>query len=252
MEPGPAYDGAAAIRIVLTTFLRAAGVSLAIALAPAGFMAASAQPLDEVDPAQGVSDSVVDVAGWVVASADNRGLPFAIVDKAAAQILIFSADGKIQGMAPALLGSALGDMSAPGVGDRELKDIPADERTTPAGRYVAGYAPAADGERVLWIDYENAVSIHPLPKGAVSRKEKRKERLASTTPDDNRITHGCVNVSTAFYSKVVAPAFKRGGVFYILPETEPLQSAFPAFGLSDHIASAQDESRALVGFRAGE
>ena len=29
-------------------------------------------------------------------------------------------------------------------------------------------------------------------------------------------THGCINVSPAFYEQVVSPTFARGGVFYVL------------------------------------
>jgi hypothetical protein len=187
------------------------------------------QPIDEVDPNQAVSDAVIDVAAWVIASGDNRDLPFAVVDKDAAQLLVFGADGKLRGLAPALIGSAVGDDSAPGVAERELKDIPAADRTTPAGRYLAGYGPAVGGKKVLWVDYATAISIHALPATRASKKEKRKERLASPTPQDNRITHGCINVSAAFYTKIVSPIFKEGGVFYVLPDSAPLQTAFPGF-----------------------
>lgn len=214
----------------------AASKSAASKSAPA--KSATIEPLDEVDPGEQVSDAVIDIAGWVIASGDNRGLPFAVVDKDAAQVLVFDADGKLQGLAPVLVGSAVGDDSAPGVGDRELRDIPLKERTTPAGRYLAGYGPAKGGERVLWVDYATSVSIHALPKTS-KKKEKRKERLASPTPDDNRITHGCINVSPAFYSKVVRPTFKKGGVFYVLPDSTPLQAAFPAFEPRDRIASSR-------------
>ncbi len=203
-------------------------------------LCAVAQPLDEVDAEQVVSNNVVDIAGWVLGTGDNRGLPFAIIDKEAAQVLIFDAEGKLQGLAPALLGSAVGDDSAPGVADRELKDIPAKDRTTPAGRFLAGYGPAAGGKTVLWVDYATAVSIHPLPKTG-SKKEKRKERLASATADDNRITHGCINVSAAFYNKIVKPTFgKQGGVFYVLPDSSPVQTAFPGFVPQEQLVSSRD------------
>lgn len=202
---------------------------------------AGAETLDEVDAKQLVSNTVVEVAGWVIASGDNRGLPFAIVDKNAAQILIFNAEGKLQGLAPALLGSAIGDTSAPGVGERELSDIPMEDRTTPAGRFLAGYGPAAGGERALWVDYNTSVSIHSLPKTAAAKKEKREQRLLSPMPEDNRITHGCINVSAAFYKKVVSATFKKkGGVFYVLPDTMSLAEAFPAFESAKLLASASD------------
>jgi hypothetical protein len=196
--------------------------------------------IDEVDPGQPVSQTVIDIAGWVIASGDNRGLPFAVIDKAAAQVLVFGKDGKLRGLAPALVGSAVGDESAPGVGDRELKDIPLEERTTPAGRYLAGFGPAPGGKRVLWVDYATAISIHAMENSRASKKEKRKERLASTTPEDNRITHGCINVSPTFYSKVVGPTFKKGGVFYVLPDSMSIEMAFPAFLPASQYASGED------------
>jgi hypothetical protein len=189
--------------------------------------------LDELDPAQPVTETVVNVAGWIIATADNRGLPFAIVDKNLAQILVFDENGKLRGLAPVLVGSAVGDDSAEGVGDRELKDIPMEQRTTPAGRYLAGYGPATGGKNVLWVDYATSVSIHPMDDTRASRKEKRKERLASATPEDNRITHGCINVSPGFYSKIIRPTFRKGGVFYVLPDITPLQMAFPAYQQAD-------------------
>ena len=229
--------------------LRCATLSLAIALAGASASSAFAQsspasvaaletPPDEVAPGQTVSDSVVDLAGWVLATEDNRGLPFAVIDKTAAQILIFGVDGKLQGMASVLIGSAVGDTSAEGVGDRELKDIPKIDRTTPAGRFLAGYGPAAGGERVLWVDYATSVSIHPVLVSKASKREKRKERLASAKPDDNRITHGCINVSADFYKKIVSKVFKDGGIFYVLPDTMTAQEAFPGYAPPALLASA--------------
>lgn len=208
----------------------------------------TAERLDEVAAEQQISQAVVDIAGWVIASSDNRGLPFAIIDKTAAQLLVFGADGKLRGMAPVLLGSAFGDTSAEGVGDRELWDIPKDQRTTPAGRFLAGFGPAAGGERVLWVDYATAVSIHAIPATKASRKEKRTQRLATPKIDDNRITHGCINVSPTFFTKIVAPVFKKGGVFYVLPDRGSVRETFPSFAIESEIASAARESGAANTF----
>jgi len=58
-------------------------------------------------------------------------------------------------------------------------------------------------------------------------KERRLERLASATPDDNRISFGCINLPVAFYDSVVKPALgARQGVVYVLPETRSLQAVF--------------------------
>lgn len=173
-----------------------------------------------------MSDTVIELAGWVVATRDSEGFPFAIIDKGAAQILVFGPDGRLRGAAPGLFGSAVGDHTAPGIAGLALRAIPGRDRTTPAGRYVGGFGPSLDAGRVLWVDYDSAVSIHPLIDGP---SERRAERLASATPEDNRITHGCINVSPEFYEQIIRPTFERGGVFYILPDRDSLAETFPEF-----------------------
>ena len=79
------------------------------------------------------------VADWVVDSGDNRGMPFAIVDKIDAKVFVFDADGRLRGAAPALLGMARGDDTIPGIGDRKLSDIrPRGARHT--GGSLCGFA----------------------------------------------------------------------------------------------------------------
>ena len=207
--------------------------SLALAFATFGVAEAedvgaqAVSSADQLPAGQDVSDAAVELAGWVVASRDNQDYPFAIIDKAAAQILVFGPDGRLRGAAAALFGSAVGDHIAPGIAGLALREIPGRDRTTPAGRFVGGFGPSIDAGRVLWVDYDSAVSIHPVATGVPA--ERRAERLASPSPEDNRITHGCINVAPGFYESVVLPTFSRGGVFYILPDTTPLEETFPGF-----------------------
>lgn len=185
------------------------------------------------------TSAATQVARWVIASDDNHGLPFAVVDKAAAKVFVYGASGQLRGMAPALLGLARGDGSAPGIGDRRMAAIRPDERTTPAGRFLAAYGPASGHRKVLWVDYATAISLHPVVTS--NPKEQRLKRLQSPTPKDNRITYGCINVSAAFYEKVVRPAFARtSGIVYVLPEKSPMEEVFPTFrpALRDVAASA--------------
>lgn len=170
---------------------------------------------------------MIELAGWIVATGDNEGYPFAVIDKAAAQVLVFGGDGRLRGAAPGLFGSATGDHIAPGIAGLALREIPGRDRTTPAGRFVGGFGPSIDAGRVLWVDYDSAVSIHPTATGVPS--ERRVERLESASPDDNRITHGCINVAPDFYEHVMQPVFERGGLFYILPDETPLAEVFPDF-----------------------
>jgi hypothetical protein len=232
--------------------IRAACGALALTLAFAGIGVASAEDdiappaaaVDQLPPDQDVSDTVIELAGWIVATEDSQGYPFAIIDKAAAQVLVFDGDGKPRGAAPGLFGSAIGDHTAPGVGGLALREIPGRDRTTPAGRFVGGFGPSIDAGRVLWVDYDSAVSIHPTATGVPA--ERREERLASPEPDDNRITHGCINVSPEFYEHVMQPTFDRGGVFYILPDEQPLAETFPAFAQGRVASESDDEGGALA------
>ena len=196
-------------------------------------------PLAEssVAAADSTSDAAGQVVRWVSRTHDNQGHPFVIVDKVRAQVLAFDSDGQPAGASAALLGITRGDDSAPGVGDRELRKIPVADRTTPAGRFVAKYGPAGGGHsRVLWVDYGTAVSLHPVV--AANAKEHRSQRIKSATPDDNRITFGCINVPASFYTKVVKPLFggKDGGIVYILPETKTLVEVFPGMTFQQQAA----------------
>ncbi len=168
------------------------------------------------------------IATWVLESGDSQGLPFVIVDKIQATAFVFDASGQLRSAAPVLIGSAIGDGSAPGVGQKKLSDIRPDERTTPAGRFVASLDRNLHGKEILWVDYDTAISLHPVVTN--NTHEKRAQRLATPTALDNRISYGCINVSAEFFATVIKPAFANSsGVVYILPETLPLQPFFKTY-----------------------
>jgi hypothetical protein len=168
------------------------------------------------------------LARWVTASRDNGKRPFIVVDKVAAEVLVFDAHGLLMGMTPALVGIAHGDGATPGVGDKELSEIGPAEKTTPAGRYLARIGPAKGIQKVLWVDFSTSVALHPII--TTNPKEQRLARLRSATRNDNRITFGCINVSPVFFDKLVLPSFsKAGGMVYILPEQKFLIEVFPSF-----------------------
>jgi len=172
------------------------------------------------------------LADWVMDSADNGKLPFIIVDKVNARVFVFDAQGQLIGAASALLGLAVGDDSVPGIGQRKLSSIRPAERTTPAGRFVASLDLDIHGKEVLWVDYDTALSLHPVVKG--QPKERRAERLASPSPLDKRISYGCINVPVRFYEKVVSPTFKgTEGIVYVLPETRSAREVFGSYDVQD-------------------
>lgn len=177
------------------------------------------------------------VIAWVASAHDNGALPYIVIDKQAASLSLFDAKGTFLGETPVLLGVGIGDDSTPGVGAKDLAEIGPAERTTPAGRFVAKFGRAFGSQRVLWVDYANSVALHAVI--TTHKKERRVERLLSPTPDDNRISFGCINVGTRFYAKQIRPRFlKAGGVVYILPDTKPLDSVFPRVRLLPYLGPA--------------
>lgn len=205
------------------------------ASAAQGAGASAAQPSALGQPASAVnfggnaaSADVHHVVNWVLHTRDNQGLPFLIVDKARAQVFVFHADGRLRGAASALLGLAIGDDSVPGIGDRKLSTILPQERTTPAGRFVANLDRNLHGKEMLWVDYDAAISLHPVITS--NAKERRAQRLATPSPLDNRISYGCINVPPDFFKNVVSAAFHgTNGIVYVLPETRSPQKVFASF-----------------------
>ena len=167
------------------------------------------------------------VVDWIAASGDNGALPYIVIDKNNAVAFLFDATGQAVAKAPVLVGVAVGDEATAGIGSKNLAEIGPAEKTTPAGRFLAKYGIAAGRQKVLWVDYATSVALHPIPAG-YNPKERRRERMASPAPGDHRITFGCINVPTAFYTKSVQPLFgKKGGYVYILPDTKPIEAVFP-------------------------
>jgi hypothetical protein len=168
---------------------------------------------------------------WVMGAQDNQGLPFVIVDKKGGRIFVFDATGQLRGASPALMGLATGDHAAAGIGQRSVASLRTDERTTPAGRFLSEPGHNLQGEPIVWIDYAAKLAIHRLRPAPAA--ERRAERLASTTPDDNRISMGCVVVPVSFYETVVGPVLgKSHSVVYVLPDTQPVQAMLGALQLS--------------------
>lgn len=171
------------------------------------------------------SNDVRFIANWVLDSGDNRQMSFVIIDKKNTRVFVFNPAGKLLGSTLALLGAAKGDDSAPGIGTRPLADVRAEEKTTPAGRFVAEPGRNASGEDIVWVDYDAAVSMHRVR--TANPKERRLERLASSTSADNRISFGCINMPAAFYENVLSPQFNaRYGVVYVLPDVKRTSEVF--------------------------
>ncbi|MFZ3484306.1 hypothetical protein [Sphingomonas sp. 3-13AW] len=201
--------------------------------APAKKAVAKKAPAEKAPPAAEEGDGTVRseeamrVADWVAATGDNNGLPYAIIDKKNATLLFFDTTGEQLEQVPVLIGIAPGDDATPEVGSKSLSELGPAEKTTPAGRFLAKFGIPYKKERILWVDYATSVAMHTIPPDA-AKKERRRERMLSATPDDNRVTFGCINVPKAFYAKYLRPQFdKKGGYVYVLPDTKSLEEVFP-------------------------
>ncbi len=204
-----------------------------------GVLAVTATPVTPIPPippiprfadfgSEKASADARHIADWVVDSRDNARMDFIIVDKKYARIYAFDAEGRLRGASPVLLGAARGDESVPGIGTRPMAQVRPAERTTPAGRFVAERGRNAEGEDVVWVDYDAAVSIHRVRPG--NGKERRLERLVTPTISDNRISYGCINVPVAFYESRIRPVFAtRRALVYVLPEIKDAQQVFGSY-----------------------
>jgi hypothetical protein len=171
------------------------------------------------------SPDVRKVAQWAAGSNDHKKMSFVVIDKKAARLYVFDNEARLKRSTPILLGAAVGDDSAPGIGDKPLSQVKASEKTTPAGRFIAEPGRNTKGEDIIWVDYDSAVSMHRLRY--VSKQERRAQRLASPTEKDNRISFGCINVPVDFYETVLSPTVKAtGAIVYVLPEVRSLQEVF--------------------------
>ena len=165
-----------------------------------------------------------EVAARPVALDTGDARPFAIVDKRLATLSVYTANGRLVGRTAALLGLTPGDAEPLSARGKSPDTLRTDERVTPAGRFEAVPGRNLSGERVVWFDYEANLAIHRLRPAPL--RERRPERLASSNPQDHRITLGCVVVDPAFFDEVVLPTLGRGAsLVYILPEREPVIAA---------------------------
>jgi len=167
------------------------------------------------------------MAQQVVARGDHGQRPFAVVDKHAALMLVFQADGALVGSSSVLLGRALGDQTAPGVGQRTQSGALRDsDRTTPAGRFRSEPGRNLTGEAIIWLDYDSALAIHRLRNGP--DRDSRVLKLASADSRDRRVSAGCVVVPEAFYDGVVQRLLGQSrGMVYVMPENSAWQDNWP-------------------------
>ena len=159
--------------------------------------------------------------------ATAAAFPSSSSTSATRRVFVFGAQGRLIDSSPVLLGATPGDDSVADIGTRPMASVREDEKTTPAGRFVAQAGKNASHEDVVWVDYTNAVSMHRVR--LVDPKERRLERLASPDPAERRISYGCINVPVAFFDTVVWPLLRSTrAVVYVLPEVRDVHEVFAA------------------------
>jgi len=210
-----------------------------VGVSPAPFAALVAPPAKLSRPDFSGHSASVDVrllADWIAASSDNQQLPFALLDKRDARLFVFDGQARVIDSSPVLLGAAVGDDSVAGIGNRPIASVRPEERTTPAGRFVSAPGKNANGEQVVWVDYDAAVSMHRVRP--VDPRERRLERLASPDPAQRRISYGCINVPVAFFDSAVWPVLGAGrGIVYVMPETRDTRQVFAGLDRPRTLAS---------------
>lgn len=194
-------------------------------LALLALAAAGARAQDLAPPDAAAEAAAVAFAASVVRHADAGGRAFAIVDKQAAALWVFDGRGRPLASSPVLVGQARGDVAPADIGSRPLARVRPHEKITSAGRYVTEAGRNTQGEDIVWLDYDAALSMHRVRDVP---GESRTQRLQSPTAADKRISFGCINVPASFYDHTIDPLFSRQtGVVYVLPERRPLASVFP-------------------------
>lgn len=153
------------------------------------------------------SAELILLSNWIQETVDNQNLPYLVIDKLHAQLLLFHGNGELAGTTPALLGMALGDKLALKTAQQALVNIKPTDRITPTGRFAVEFGHDLHGQDILWIDYDAAISLHRLFEG--NAKERRRERLQTPSSSDNRISFGCINVSKEFYEKTIRHFFLK-------------------------------------------
>jgi N12 class adenine-specific DNA methylase/antitoxin (DNA-binding transcriptional repressor) of toxin-antitoxin stability system len=169
------------------------------------------------------------VADWVVRNDRQKGDPFIIADKAGGLIYAFDANGALLAKTPALFGKAKGDVLTERQAALSVAQTTEADKITPAGQFSGQLGLTDSGTALVFQRQKQSVlAIHRVYLGTPS--ERRMERLQSETPDDNRISYGCINALPEFIDNILVPHFTGKSQVFVLPETA---TAKAFFGIND-------------------
>lgn len=146
--------------------------------------------------------------------------PYILIDKPNATGYVIGADHRIQATFPVLLGRERGDQ--PNTVNVKIDSPVSPGATTPAGMFRLSRAKLTEkdfeeyNDNIFRLDGPGAGgnSIHETWRGELTSRE---QALATPTPEDNRVSWGCVNISKAVFETHVKQ-LPSGTVVWITPE----------------------------------
>jgi hypothetical protein len=126
--------------------------------------------------------------------------PVIVIDKQLASISVYQPSVNTVVKSPVLLGKVKSDV----LDMNSLKKGAKANNITPAGDFVIKKANSSQLKSpvLVFVKGQNAViAVHPVWLG--NPKQKRLDRLNSSSVDDNRITSGCVNILADYFYSVL-------------------------------------------------
>lgn len=186
-------------------------------------------PLTKEEFIQAVNDMSDDTARIVAYNKQNyHGDYYGIIDKKSCKLKIYDKQGNVVKTYPVGIGKNKGDHITYGYDSQNWNKKEAGRFTTP-GEFTLdeyqeldapNYISRRDGKHKLMalkgdnIGSEGATqAIHMVP----NNRRERVHRLETETPDDNRVSYGCVNLLEDDYDDM-AKYLGEGNKIFILPE----------------------------------
>ena len=168
---------------------------------------------------EGASQKASDTINWVVANKDHGGKSFVVADKENGKILVVSPEGKVLDSQNAIFGKNKGDSNAFGntpsgrfqLHKVDTKQLTATDRRV-FGDSVLDLTDKETGKKARSSD-GRVIAMH-----RVVNLPERKAALDSATASDNFLSHGCINIPTAFYNKAVDKL--DGAMVYVLTQED--------------------------------